>query len=209
MRWKLSLAQRIRAGAALAVVFLLIIATNLIDKNHFRIVKENLTTVYEDRLLAKNYLYRISRNIQQKKEILQSAEANNLKELHHAINDSIDILIDKFASTKLTERESIRFTSLQENIRELKKFENAYVSDESIAPEAPISTNSEQYFQAVFQDLDALFKIQLEESSRVISSSNQTIQSSDLITKLEIGALIVIGILIQLLIFLKPSKHEQ
>ncbi|WP_421765138.1 MCP four helix bundle domain-containing protein [Ekhidna sp.] len=208
MRWKLSLAQRIRAGAALAVVFLLIIATNLIDKNHFRIVKENLTTVYEDRLLTKNYLYLISRNLQQKKEILQSSDADDLRELHLAINDSIDALIDRFSSTKLTEQESLRYTSLKENIQALKKFENAYVSDESITPEAPISTNSEQYFQAVFQDLDALYKIQLEEGSRVISSSNQTIKSSDLIAKLEIGALIVIGILIQLLIFMKPSKHQ-
>ncbi|WP_420578247.1 MCP four helix bundle domain-containing protein [Ekhidna sp.] len=206
MRWKLSFAQRIRAGAALAVVFLLIIATNLIDKNHFRIVKENLTTVYEDRLLAKNYLYRISRHVQQKKEVLQSADNDESGELHLAINDSIGMFMDKFASTKLTERESLRFESLQKNIQALKKFENTSVTSESITPEAPISTNSEQYFEAVFQDLDALFKIQLEEGSRVISSSNQTIQSSDLITKLEIGALIIIGFLIQLLIFLKPLK---
>lgn len=206
MRWKLSFAQRIRAGAALAVVFLLIIATNLIDKNHFRIVKENLTTVYEDRLLAKNYLYQISRHVQQKKEVLQSADNDESVELHLAINDSIEMFMNKFSSTKLTERESLRFESLQKNIQALKKFENATVANESITPEAPIPTNSEQYFEAVFQDLDALFKIQLEEGSRVISSSNQTIQSSDLITKLEIGALIVIGFLIQLLIFLKPLK---
>ena len=206
MRWKLSFAQRIRAGAALAVVFLLIIATNLIDKNHFRIVKENLTTVYEDRLLAKNYLYQISRHVQQKKEVLQSADNDESVELHLAINDSIEMFMNKFSSTKLTERESLRFESLQKNIQALKKFENATVANESITPEAPIPTNSEQYFETVFQDLDALFKIQLEEGSRVISSSNQTIQSSDLITKLEIGALIVIGFLIQLLIFLKPLK---
>ena len=206
MRWKLSFAQRIRAGAALAVVFLLIIATNLIDKNHFRIVKENLTTVYEDRLLAKNYLYQISRHVQQKKEILQSADNDESGELHQSINDSIGDFMDKFGSTKLTEKESLRFESLQKNIQALKKFENTSVTNESITPEAPIPTNSEQYFEAVFQDLDALFKIQLEEGSRVISSSNQTIQSSDLITKLEIGALIIIGFLIQLLIFLKPLK---
>ena len=205
MNWKLSLAQRIRAGAALVVVFLLIITTNLIDKHHFRIVKDNLATVYEDRLLAKNYLYRISRYIQQKKEIIQNPD-EDLWKLNTEVNDSIDVLIQKFDSTRLTEKESLLFSSLQKNIQALEKFESSFPINETITPEAPIKSNGELYFQAVFEDLDALFKIQLEEGSRVIERSNQTIKSSDLIAKLEIGALIIIGILIQLLIFLKPIK---
>ena len=209
MRWKLTLAQRIRLGASLAVVFLLILATNLIDKNHFRIVKENLTTVYEDRLLTKNYLYGISRQVQQKKEIYEhlDIESNSLKKLNLQINDSITTLIDKFGATKLTENEKLRFESLKKNIEYLNKLENKHIIKESIAPEAHFTSSSEKHFQAIYQDLDALFRIQLEEGSRVIRNSTQTIGTSNFISKLEIAALIAIGVLIQLLIFLKPIKH--
>ncbi|WP_424964348.1 MCP four helix bundle domain-containing protein [Ekhidna sp.] len=206
MSWKLSLAQRIRLGASLAVVFLLILATNLIDKNHFRIVKENLTTVYEDRLLTKTYLYEISRLVQQKKEIYKHDTGSGMNALNQQINDSITLLIKKFASTKLTENESVHFKSLQRNWESLKKLETREIQTESIRPEAPFSLNTEDHFQAIYENLDTLFRIQLKEGSRVIHNSTQTIGTSNFISKLEIAALIAIGVLIQLLIFLRPIK---
>lgn len=203
---KLSLIQRIRAGLSFVTVFLLVLATNLIDSNHFSVVKENLKTVYEDRLLAKDYLYRISRQVQLKKELMQHPGAGTMNEIKDAINDSIQTLITRFATTELTEKESIHFQSLKDHIQSLSKFEGTYIIDSSLAPEAPFSANMENHFLAINDDLDALFKIQLVESNRIIASSNQVIDKSNLISTVEIVFLIVLGIIIQLLIFVKPLK---
>lgn len=201
----MTLSQRLRMGAALVVVFLLVLATNLMDSNHFKVVQKGLTTVFEDRLLAKDYLYKISRQVQKKKEIIQSSDIEELTDLNEMLNDSIQVLIHRFASTELTENESLAFESLQTHIRSLNEYESNLLRNESINTELNIA-GSERYFSAIYGDLDSLFKIQLEESDRVISNSNRTIDTSNRISRIEIGVLIVIGLLIQLLIFLRPMK---
>ncbi len=205
MEWKFSLGQRIRTGAALLVVFLLVLATNMMDSNHFRIVQSNLTTIYEDRLLAKDYLYKISRQIQVKRELIQRSDIEQWSDLNTALNDSIQILNDRFASTQLTENEALVFESLKRNIRSLREYELKLQRNDPLNTELTTS-GSERYFTAVYDDLDALFKIQLEESDKVISNANRAIDTSNLISRIEIGVLIAIGLLIQLLVFMRPLK---
>ncbi|MFH6984978.1 MCP four helix bundle domain-containing protein [Marinoscillum luteum] len=205
MEWKFSLGQRIRTGVALLVVFLLVLATNMMDSNHFRIVQSNLTTIYEDRLLAKDYLYKISRQIQVKRELIQRSDIEQWSDLNTALNDSIQTLNDRFASTQLTENEALVFESLKRNIRSLREYELKLQRNDPLNTELTTS-GSERYFTAVYDDLDALFKIQLEESDKVISNANRAIDTSNLISRIEIGVLIAIGLLIQLLVFMRPLK---
>lgn len=186
---------RIKAGAALVVVFLLVLATNQMDSHHFTIVRESLTTVYEDRLLAKDYLYKISRQLQQQREVLRRNDPNINK--IKATNDSIQTLMDIYGRTRLTENEARYYESFDEKLSRLK----AHNLSEGANPEHLQLTD--QRYQALFEDLDSLYKIQLEESRRAISNSNRAIQASNLISQLEMGALILIGLILQVLIFAK------
>ena len=195
--------QRIRIGVILMVVFLLVFATNRMDNNHFRTVQKSLNTVYEDRILAKDYLYKISHQVQKKKEDIQSYELDELSSFNKIINDSIQVLIHHFGQTELTENESLVFESLQTHIRSLNEYESKLLRNEFLNSDFN-KTESERYFSAIFGDIDSLFKVQIEESNRVISNSNRTINTSNLISRVEIGALILIGLLMQLLIFLRP-----
>ena len=56
------------------------------------------------------------------------------------------------------------------------------------------------------KDLDALNQIQMSEGKREIINSNRAIETSELISQIEMGVLILIGFIIQLLIFVKPLK---
>ncbi|MEP1035551.1 hypothetical protein [Ekhidna sp.] len=204
--WKLSLAKRIRTGAALAVVFLLVLATNRMDSNHFIIVQKSLTTVYEDRLLAKDYIYKISRQLQIKKNIIYNGDMNQIEWTINMANDSIDVLVYKFSQTELTETEALRFESFQNNLNELNKLEQNLSQVELINEELPSLNVREDRYSQLYEELDILSKIQLDEAKREISHSTRTINASNLISRLEIGALIIIGLLIQMLIFFKPLR---
>lgn len=206
MGWKLSLAQRIRAGAALVVVFLLVLATNMMDNSHFKIVQKTLTTVYEDRLLAKDYIYKISRLLQIKKKAIQNLDAEGISIVNQSVNDSIQSLISIYAGTELTEKEAVRFESLKKNLARLAVLERNTPKNESFDRELTTSKTIEDLLLPIYADLDALSQIQLEESRREIKYSNRTIDTSNLISRIEIGVLIVIGVLIQMLIFIKPLK---
>ena len=123
MKWKLSFAQKIRSAVALVVVFLLVLGTNLMDNHHFSIVKESLTTVYEDRLVAKGHLYKITRLLQLKKNTYQLNDAEQMVKINQMANDSIQVLLNKFGTTRLIEKEIKTFESLKSNLNTLYKYD--------------------------------------------------------------------------------------
>lgn len=48
------------------MIFILIIATNLIDRNNFLRIKDSLDTIYEDRLIVKDLIFKMSKSVQEK-----------------------------------------------------------------------------------------------------------------------------------------------
>lgn len=59
--------NKIKWILGISVVFLLIITTNLIDRNNFITVRDSVATIYEDRLIAKDIVFDISLLINEKK----------------------------------------------------------------------------------------------------------------------------------------------
>lgn len=206
MGWQMSATQKIRTGAALLMVFLLVIATNMMDSSHFNIVKQSLITVYEDRLVAKAHLYKISRQLQMKKDALQYESLSEIATINTSANDSIQVLVNKFTKTRLTEKESYYLESLKNNLKRLSQYEAKLNQGTLINQEVPTIDEVDRFYTPIFNDLDELSKIQLIEGEKQVNQSNRAIGTSDLISRIEIGVLILIGILIQLLIFLKPVK---
>ncbi|MFT6335819.1 MAG: hypothetical protein ACI9GZ_001160 [Bacteroidia bacterium] len=205
--WKLSTVGKIRAASALVVVFLLVLATNLMDNNHFKIVQGSITSIYEDRLVAKDYIYKISRQLQLKQYVVHQNDRNQIENIYRMADDSIKVLINKFDGTKLTKQEVRYFESLKSNLNRLGELEQRLLKGETPNNiELPSINLLENSFLVILEDLDKLSQIQLEEGKRETMSSKRAIDTSNFISRLEIGVLIFIGLMLQLLIFLKPVK---
>ncbi|MEQ8684792.1 MAG: MCP four helix bundle domain-containing protein [Imperialibacter sp.] len=202
---KLTHFQKIKIAAALLVVFLLVLATNIMDNNHFAIVQRSLETVYDDRLVAKDYIYKISRQLQYKNKSLYTDDLQGIAKANQSANDSIQSLIEKYNTTELTPKEAQYFESLQANLEKLLKAEKQLFG-KSPSEQKGYIENIQAQFDRVSHDLDVLSEIQLAEGIRQIHYSNRAIRNSDMIAKLEIAALIVIGVIIQIFIFFKPSE---
>lgn len=156
--------------------------------------------------MAKNYIYRISRHLETKRNILQTGKWEEASNINALANDSIRTLIEKYATTRLTEIESRHFSSLQTSLNQLFKHEENFGENEIINQEMHLMNTTEGYYAEIFKYLDVLSEIQIKEGKRELVFSNKTIDSSNFISKIEIIVLILIGILLQLLIFLKPLK---
>ena len=206
MKWKLSFVQKIRSAAALVVVFLLVLGTNMMDNHHFSIVKESLTSVYEDRLVAKGHLYKITRLLQLKKNTNQLNDVDQMVKINQMANDSIKVLLNKFGTTRLTAKESKTFESLKSNLNNLYQYDQQLSQSEILNSDLPSLDVVENQYTEVMKDMDALAQIQMLEGKREIINSNRVIETSDLISQIEMAALILIGFIIQLLIFVKPLK---
>lgn len=185
------------------IVFLLIITTNLIDRNNFVRVKESVETIYEDRLVAKDLIYEMMNSIHKKEIALVKKDSNFYKIENSKIDAKIDNLILKFENTKLTNSESGIFDNLKNNL-------NALFEVEKKLKDSNYTYNSKalSQIQRVKQDLDDLSEIQLDEGSRQLSISKRAIDNVELFTQLEIYVLIIMAIAIQIIIIYKPKNEK-
>lgn len=204
-----SLLYKFQMIAALLVVFLLVLATNLMDNKHFKTVKESLTTMYEDRLVVIDIIYEI-RNIIHLQQLSYFSERHQLDagELKSG-SDQIDQLIDQFATTKLTTEESVFFELLISQIADVRKLESRFSSLSEENRSSSIHDDLESGYEKIIKTLDALSQIQLKEGKNQLSFSEKAVRDSSLMSKFEIGFLVLIGIILQVIIFYNPKRRSQ
>jgi len=116
------------------------------------------------------------------------------------INGSIKNLILRFEQTKLTPEEKIIFKNLKSNFETLKSLE-------SNLRESNFKTknNQEQILTNINTNLDDLSKIQLLEGRRQMSIGKKATSTIELFTQIEIGLLIFLAIVIQIIVMYKPK----
>ena len=195
---KTSFSNRLNIGFALLVVFLLVLATNRIDQRHFETAQDTLTTVYNDRVVAQDYVYKMN-NIMHKKrlQLLDSTVTDSQENL----NKEFTTLIDVFSTTKLTRKESKTFNDLKQNFETLQHNENK-VEDQ---------LNNKKLIEnisTIETDLNNLALIQVSESKYKVGIAQKSLDTNNLMSNLEIGFLVLMGTIVQLIIFYRIRKSS-
>jgi hypothetical protein len=196
---KYNFRQKFNLALALLAVFFLILATNLVDRRHFETAQEALTSLYEDRVVAQHYIFEISTIVYQKEQ--QFIENNTNK--WSVENDArIEELIEQFAGTKLTTSERRQFESLKEHLTTLERIETKY-------RENSINNNTQvipEIFKHIKNDLNDLAETQILESKSKMFLAQKSLNTTNLLSNLELGLLIIVGIAIQFVIFYRIKK---
>ncbi|WP_104733871.1 MCP four helix bundle domain-containing protein [Hanstruepera ponticola] len=183
------------------IVFVLIVTTNLIDRNNFIRVKDSVTTIYEDRLIAKDIIFDMSKLIHEKEVAIVSTDSVLFNSSNKVVNNSLQELLLKFEQTKLTKEENQIFSNLKEDVLVLKGLEDNYLQDKRI--------NKSKYLnqiKVVKGDLNYLSDIQIDEGKRQMFISKKAIDTVELFTQIEIYLLIFLAIVIQIIIMYKPKE---
>lgn len=199
----MSLYAKIKWALGIVLVFVLILTTNLIDRNNFSQLRDSVVSIYEDRLIAKQLIYDVSNRIHQKKAAILTNDSAFYRQQNPSVDMDIDDAISRFEETKLTQRESKIFRKLKRDIAELRVQEMAVVKSGFLNSELPLIE-----IQKVINRLDALSEIQLEEGRRQMSISEKAFENVELFTQLEIYVLIFLAILIQLIVMYQPKKKS-
>jgi hypothetical protein len=183
-----------------ALVFLLILATNLVDRNNFAKIQYSVSTIYKDRLIAKDLILDFSRIIHEKEIANLLADSSFFMQKNNAVRKETKALISSYLDTKLTNKEEMAFSDLQADFKQLEQMEDAMVKDQSF--------NSETYKKRITiikEHLQKLSNIQLAEGRRQVAISEEAIESIEVFTQLEIYILAFLAILIQIMIIYKPK----
>lgn len=190
--------RHFRFALVLGTSFLLILLANLIDYKYISNVRHNVNSVYEDRVVAQDYIYQLSNLFYQK----QLSIGENRSDLYwNRQNDSIDRLLLRFSETELTRSEAGFFFDLQKNHGELMSLETV-LSNEPKGSTLAIWKDIRRELREIRKNLDDLEGIQFKEGRQMTQLSNQSLGMNAFLSKLELAFLIVNGAVILYMVLL-------
>lgn len=196
----LNTARRINTILALAVVFLLVLATNRIDQHHFKTAQKSVSEVFNDRVLVQDYIFKIS-SLLRKKQLALSDSSSSYIRKRNQDNIQIESNIVKFENTRLTPSEHSVLRSFKEDFKALKSIEGSFSGTKSSK-----TYELKNLLKVLQAKLVELSEIQVEESRRLTREAQKSLDMSNLLANLEIFFLIVIGVVLQFLVFYKSKK---
>ena len=193
------LTNKIKWILGISVVFLLIIATNYVDRSNFRRVQNSIETIYEDRLVAQDLVFKMSLIIQHKVLDYSIDDSLRMDKDYRQDNANMDSLLVRFHETRLTRNEAVILKTFEDNFAEARRLEEA-------------SEMNLSAYEGVLQELNenilSLSKIQMDEGRRQMFEGEKALKSVNLLTTIEVYVLIFLAILIQVIILYNPNKQK-
>lgn len=191
--------RKIKSVLSILVVFILVIATNLIDRSSFNKVRDAVENIYEDRLIAKDIINKFSNNLYEIEIAYHKANVLEPFIVDSSLVESLRQQLSAFKSTTLTAEESIELKSFE---KELQVIVDSHRFNETFSDENKTSA----YFVNLKEHISTLSEIQMKEGHKLVYNAQKEFDLVDLFTKLEIFFLIFLAILIQIVILYKPKK---
>jgi len=196
----MTISNRVKIGFAFAIVFLLVLATNRLDNRRFNTLENSLTSVFEDRLVAKGYIYELNNIFHDKeKRIMNGQKISNIE----VYNDKVNGYISDYYNTRLTSEEKSNFSNFKNHYEDYRDLKREIVTQEGDSMSAATKAKLLDQLNRIQKDLDQLASIQIAEGKSMTQFATRTLDSSSLMSNLEIIIIIVIGIVVQFIIFYK------
>lgn len=195
--------NKIKWVSGVVLIFGVVLATNLIDRDNFSRLKNSTTTIYKDRIVASDIIYDLSHLIQQKKLTLATADTSLFERTNARLSDSINILIERFEQTKLTRKESDIFRDLKIQVKKFEELEQDFFTDKTEDKDRFITL-----IAGIDESLYKLSKVQIHEAKLQMMRSNKAMETVELFTQIEIIFLVIAAILIQVIILYTPKSKR-
>ncbi|ALM20242.1 hypothetical protein JCM19294_1076 [Nonlabens tegetincola] len=199
----MSLYNKLKWILGILIVFVLIIATNLIDKNNFTRVRDSVVTIYEDRIIASDLIFELQQSIHEKEVAIVLRDSLFYKNQNSRVNQHIESLLARYDETKLTKKESKIYKNLKSNLADLMTLENKNTSINLLNKNEILAK-----IDNLKSNLSDLSKVQLDEGGKQMSISRKALDTVEFFTQLEICILVVLAIVIQLIVMYNPKKTE-
>lgn len=194
MNWTYSIKNKLAASGILLLLCILVLASNYIDRNHTDNVKNAISTLYEDRLIAEEYILKMTSGVYQIREVIHS-EANDVNKVNLTNNLLLTIkeANNAYQKTKFTSVEKGKADELQQV---LEDFESINLNTTPIKLEVA---------NKALNILNQLSSIQLEESKKIMDHAETLYVSGKTSSQFVFALIIIILFALQALVFTSNS----
>lgn len=194
-----------RIAFLLLMLIVIEVFNNSSQSNNFLQLENAFKEVYADRLIVQDYIYSMSEKIHVQKYGLMSEDSNNL-ELILRDERAIEDLINQYELTKLTDNEKVVLTNFKKNVREFELLAVNYVKERDTLLDKQTCLRQADI---VLADLEELNKIQLSRSNKINNESVKIVSFAGTISQLNWALIIVIGLIIQMIVFSSGSAYPK
>ncbi len=179
MKWKDILDRNLRSALIWASVALILLITSLVENKRFTDLEDTISSVYENRLVAKGYLYKINSLVKIKESAWQDGQKNALS---MSLDESINNYYIQYANTELTTEESKHVELLKDHLYQLFRLKPDEQEEHHLV------------FSAIYTELETLADIQIKEGKKLVDRSTSTVVESRIVTGIE--AFLLAGLII-------------
>jgi hypothetical protein len=190
MVWTFATKNKIRVSVLLCAVVAVVILTNFGERNNATKINNAVTSIYEDRLVVEGYIFELSQHLNSlevsSENMFPSKDNRNAVTAHLLAVSKIN---DLYAKTELTTDEHYHF-------EEFRMLCNRIANNFKVGNTVDITSS----FATADKILQKLSIIQLEKAREHMDDVNSLTSYSTIISHLELGILIVISLVIQVLL---------
>lgn len=191
MKWLYFVKYKTRAIAGLSCILLVIILGNMFARERFDKLDKSMTSIWNDRLKPTVYIYEISKNLYQKRLLVQekgiSTETMSQLTAH---NSSIASHIASYEKTYLTSEEKKEWNDFKKHITNYSHLEVAVLKGLT-AQNSPAFENE---FNRAIDNLNHLSQIQIGEGNLIQKNTKSMVNSSITFSSFEIALLVVLSL---------------
>lgn len=212
MKWTYSIQQKTTAAVLLAAIFAVIFIVNRIENNKINELGKSMNSVYEDRLMVENYIFRLSGLLYEKKILLDQCVGMEQGEEYFRYlrdqNTAIALLVEDYDRTQLTEQEATLFNDFKNQLLVIQNQESRFLNSDDGNNEV-LASSLNASFQNANVLLMGLSNVQINVGKSVNERSKELVAGSTILTRFELGMLVIIGILIHALVFTSRSVMKK
>ncbi|MCB0688506.1 MAG: MCP four helix bundle domain-containing protein [Saprospiraceae bacterium] len=204
MKWAYAIKSKMKVSVLLAVVMIIVMINNLVERKQIKSLKNDFKEIYQDRLLVESYIFQLYDHLYRKLEMLEAHPYSEKDQAWYEQldqhQDAISDLTNRYRETLLTVEEEKHFGTLQDRLKRLHTAENALLQE-------GVDQNTDYDITAVhtltgecFVHLASLSEIQVVEGQVLRKRSSKTLMGSISTSHFEMSVLIFIALMIQVLI---------
>jgi len=193
MKWTYSIKNKLTASGALFLLCILVLFSNYIDRTHTENVKNAISTLYEDRLIAEEFILKMTSGFYQIKEEINS-DSNDINKISKVNNllAEIESVSDAYQKTKFTAVETKKAEELLIILKELKSNHHNI-------------QNKLEFSKKALVILNELSAIQLAESKKIMDHAEKLYLSGKTSSQFVFVIIVIILIVLQALVFTSKS----
>lgn len=196
---------KIRALIALVIFFVMVLGINRINSTNFSTVQESFESIYKDRVVVNDYIFRLGLILENKRSSINGDNTSSVYTDHS--NDSVDFLLEQYAVTKFTDKETLYFDLLRKDIQAFRLLEHSLSDVDNLEAKQQLISNLNKRADKILTDLAMLSQIQVSESKILFEKANERIYNSYLNAQLELVFLILICAIILTLLVVNPFQY--